>query len=65
MITAFMRKNILTYRDVMLYIQTAFRESKCRRWRFKQAIKDMYDLLCERELDRAKKAYKRRKVIDS
>ena len=65
MITNELRKNILTYTDVMLYIQTAFRESKRRRWKFKQAIKDMYDLLCERELDRAKKAYKRRQVIDS
>lgn len=65
MITNELRKNILTYADVMLYIQTAFRESGRKRWRFKQALKDMYDLLCERELDRAKKAYRRRKVSAS
>ena len=65
MITALMRKNILTYTDVMLYIEMAFRESGRKRWKFKQAIKDMYDLLCERELDRAKKADKRKKRIAS
>ena len=65
MITPLMRKNILTYRDVLLYIEMAFRESGRRRWKFKQAIKDMYDLLCERELTRAKQANERKKVSAS
>ena len=49
MITNFMRQNILTYKDALVYIISAYNAKGYKRDNFTVALKDMYDLMIEKE----------------
>lgn len=59
MIPEHIKKNILTYADMFEYIKESYKGSGMRKGQFKNSIKDIYDLICERELEHMKKLYVR------
>ena len=67
MITDFMRKNILTYKDAMDYLTDVYRMAHPRntlRHTFTPALKDVYDLLLEREAKQDERVARRKRNRD-